>query len=134
MAESTVMRRMWVALSRAGCTLFRNNVAQGIAGRATWIRQTVTLTLQPGDVVVRQGRVLHAGLTVGSGDLIGWTPVVVTPEMVGQTVAVFTSIESKDGKGRSTKEQVQWREIVQKSGGFAGEARNDVDALVIVGK
>jgi ribosomal protein S19 len=35
------------------------------------------------------------GLCKGSADLIGWKRVTVTPEMVGSTVAVFTSIEVK---------------------------------------
>ena len=30
-----------------------------------------------------------------SSDFIGWTPVVITPEMVGKTVAVFTALEAK---------------------------------------
>jgi len=30
-----------------------------------------------------------------SSDLVGWTSVVITPEMVGKTVAIFTAIEVK---------------------------------------
>ena len=30
-----------------------------------------------------------------SSDLVGWTSVVITPAMVGKTVAVFTAIEVK---------------------------------------
>lgn len=37
------------------------------------------------------------------GDLVGWTKVEITPEMVGKTVAVFTAIEVKpEGKLKET--------------------------------
>jgi hypothetical protein len=133
MAESNIMRRMWMALSNAGSTLFRNNVALAVVGRVTYIKEVCAVRLGPGDAVVRNARPLHAGLIKGSGDLIGWTEVVVTPEMVGTKIAIFTSIESKDGT-KSTEDQVKWRRNVQRAGGFAGEARNDVEALAIIGK
>lgn len=131
---ANTQNRIWKALAQAGATVFRNNVAQAVVGRIIWIRETCAVRLQPGDAVVRNARVLHAGLIKGSGDLIGWTEVVVTPEMVGQTIAVFTSVEVKSGSGRSDRDQVKWRENVKRAGGFAGEARNDVDALSIIGK
>lgn len=131
---SGAMKTIWLALSNAGATVFRNNVALAAAGKITWIKQAGACRVQPGDAVVRNARPLHAGLLKGSGDLIGWTEVVVTPEMVGQKIAIFTSVEAKDGEGRSTPEQRTWRENVKKAGGFAGEARNAVDALQIIGK
>lgn len=134
MAGTGVMKSMWLALANAGSTVFRNNVALAAVGKITWIRERVTVTLNAGDAVVRNARVLHAGLAKGSGDLIGLTPVVVTQEMVGSTIAVFTSIESKDGSGASTKEQKAWRAFVLANGGYAGEARDDKSALAIVGK
>lgn len=133
-AAANVMSRMWVALSVAGATMFRNNVAQAVVGEITMARARGSVMLNPGDAVVRSARWLHAGLQKGSGDLIGWTEVVVTAEMVGQKVAVFTSVEAKHGSGRSTTEQKRWRKNVLDAGGFAGEARNDVDALAIIGK
>lgn len=133
MAESPIMNSMRKALAIAGSTVFRNNVGQTIAGKATWIREHCTVKLRPGDVVVRGGRVFHAGLFVGSGDLIGWTEVVVTPEMVGTTVAVFTSVEAKD-KTKSSDDQKKWRRNVLRAGGFAGEAHSDAEALAIIGK
>ena len=131
---SGAMRTIWEALSEAGATVFRNNVALGAVGKISWIKQAGTCRVQPGDAVVRNARVLHAGLFKGSGDLIGWTEVVVTPEMVGQTVAIFTSVEAKDGTGRSSTEQKTWRDNVKAAGGFAGEARNAIDARNIIGK
>jgi hypothetical protein len=69
------------------------------------------------------------GLARGSADLIGWTIRTVTPEMVGQQVAVFTSIEVKTPTGRVKPEQQQWLDAVQSAGGIAGVARSVEDAL-----
>lgn len=68
----------------------------------------------------------------GGGDLIGWTTVTVTPEMVGTKVAVFTSIEIKAGKDRMTDAQKKWASWVQHGGGIAGTARSVDDAVEIM--
>jgi hypothetical protein len=72
------------------------------------------------------------GLAVGSADLIGWTTRTITPDMVGQQVAVFTSIEVKSATGRLRPEQRQWLEAVQAAGGIAGVARSVDDARVLL--
>jgi hypothetical protein len=69
------------------------------------------------------------GLCKGSADLIGWKRVTVTPDMVGQQVAVFLSIEVKTLTGRIRPEQQQWLDAVQAAGGIAGVARSVDDAL-----
>lgn len=61
---------------------------------------------------------------IKSGDLIGITPVVVTPAMVGGTLGVFTSIECKrpGWVWRATEReqaQLKWAELVISFGGFA---------------
>lgn len=82
---------------------------------------------------LKQGnRTVHFGLCRGSSDLIGWTPTVITPEMVGQTVAVFTAIEVKTPKGRATKEQKNFIDQVKNAGGIAGIARSAEDAKNII--
>jgi hypothetical protein len=68
------------------------------------------------------------GLCKGSADLIGWRTVTVTPDMVGQRIAVFTSIEVKTPTGRLRPEQQQWLDAVQAAGGIAGVARSVEDA------
>lgn len=82
---------------------------------------------------LKQGnRTVHFGLCRGSSDLIGWTPVEITPDMVGQTVAVFTAVEVKTPKGRATKEQKNFIDRVLKDGGLAGIARSSDDAKQII--
>lgn len=68
----------------------------------------------------------------GGGDLLGWRTITVTPEMVGQQVAVFTSIEVKAPSGRLRPEQEQWLKVVRGAGGIAGVARSVEDAEALV--
>ena len=81
----------------------------------------------------RTGRLVTFGLARGSADLIGWRTVTVTPEMVGQQLAVFTSIEVKTPTGRIRPEQHAWQRTVSAAGGIAGIARSVQDANEILG-
>lgn len=111
--ETVIQQRIRLALGRLPHTrLFRNN--------------TGTLP-DP-----RTGRPVQFGLARGSADLIGWRTVVVTPDMVGQPIAQFVSIEIKTPTGRVTPEQRNWLHAVRKAGGIAGIARSAQDALRIV--
>lgn len=76
------------------------------------------------------GRLVRYGLAKGSSDLIGFTTRTITPDMVGQQVAIFTAIEVKD-KGRPTPEQLRFLEVVTAAGGLAGIARTVEEAQAI---
>ena len=80
----------------------------------------------------RTGRLVTFGLARGSADLIGWRTVTITPDMVGQQLAVFTSIEVKTPTGRLAPMQANWLDAVQNAGGIAGVARSVTDATNIV--
>lgn len=81
----------------------------------------------------RTGRWVEFGVGgKGGGDLLGWRTITVTPEMVGQQVAVFTSIEVKTLTGRLRPEQEQWLKVVRAAGGIAGVARSVEDAEALV--
>ena len=110
--EQQIQQHIRLACSNGPVRLFRNN--------------TGTLRDQ-------HGRPVTFGLAKGSADLIGWTTRTITPEMVGQQVAVFTSIEVTSATGRLRPEQQQWLEAVQAAGGIAGVARSvcDANALLI---
>ena len=75
---------------------------------------------------------MQFGLCKGSADLIGYRTITITPEMLGQQVEVFTSIEVKTPTGRVRPEQQAWLETVQAAGGIAGVARSVEDALRIM--
>lgn len=72
---------------------------------------------------------------IKSSDLIGFTKITITPDMVGQTVAIFTAVECKDEVWKETKKfdareiaQSNFIEWVKANGGLAGFA-NNIDML-----
>lgn len=118
MREADFMRRCMKRASDLGARLFRLNV--GLAWTGDVIKNP------DGSITIRNPRPFKSGVP-GMSDLIGWTPVVVTPEMVGQTVAVYTAVETKTARGRASDAQVKFIGAVSKSGGRAGIARTDED-------
>lgn len=111
MKETQLLQQTLLRTSQLGARLFRN---------------------QCGSYQLPDGRWLSSGLCVGSSDLIGWTPVTVTPEMVGTTVALFTALETKVGKRDTTAQQAKFLARVKESGGIAVVVRDlsDVDAAL----
>ena len=68
----------------------------------------------------------------GGSDLIGYRRVTVTPEMVGQDVAVFAAVEVKTARGRVRPEQQQFVDHIRGAGGIAGIARSVDEAKNIL--
>lgn len=128
MSEHITQQRILLACGSGSVRLWRNNVGTGWAGQATKVTpgnlRAVATALRPGDVVIRQGRPLHAGLCVGSSDLIGYRQV--------DGVAQFVALEVKSATGRATKEQGQFIDHIQAAGGLAGIARSVDDAAAIL--
>ena len=81
---------------------------------------------------MRTGRPVQFGLAKGSSDLIGFKTIEVTSDMVGQKLAVFTSIEVKTAKGKLSPMQHNWLSCVNKAGGITGVARSVQDAIQII--
>ncbi len=104
MSENELMKRIQVAMSALGARLFRNNVGQFRSERGDVIRYGVA--------------------NPGGSDLIGWTPIKITADMVGQTIAIFTAIEVKSQDGRLSKHQRLFIDVVHSSGGIAVCARS----------
>ena len=131
--EGNIQTEILMDMSKAGSTVFRQNVGKGWVGRSEVFRKVTRRmeTFNPGDVLIRNARVLHAGLCVGSSDVIGWTPVTITADMVGQTVAVFTAVEVKTATGKPSEEQERFIAAVQRRGGRAGIARTGAEAVAI---
>ena len=111
MNEMNRLRAIMIGLSSPGVRLFRNNCG----------------ALKDAD-----GRLIRYGVAnPGGSDLIGWKSVTVTPEMVGQKLAVFLAIEVKGERTRVTDQQRNFIERVRLDGGLAGVARSVDDALAI---
>ena len=127
-SDHAFLSRVLIACSRGTTRLFRNNVGVGWIGKVERPSRPVQVMIYPGDVVIRKARPLHAGLCEGSGDLIGWDSREIKPEHVGQTWAVFASLEGKEGTGRLSPSQRNFRDQVLAAGGIAGEVRSVEDA------
>lgn len=129
MAEADLMRLLQRAASQLGARLFRQNVGQAWVGKVERGNGRM-VRLGPADVLLRNARPFHAGVT-GMSDLGGWMPVEVTADMVGSTVALYVQVEVKDG-ARPTKEQLAWIAAVNNAGGRAGVAHNESELAQIV--
>jgi hypothetical protein len=112
--------------------LFRNNTGTGWTGSKILRSDHEGARLPPGSVLILDARPLHAGLCVGSADVIGWRTVTITAPMIGKAVALFTAIECKTGSGRLTAEQKAFLEAVQRAGGIGGVARSVHDAKTLL--
>lgn len=131
MLEADFMRRCMKRATDLGARLFRINVGMAWTGRVEKIERTKTVVVNSGDVVVREARPFKSGVP-GMSDLIGWAPVVVTPDMVGKTVAVYLAVETKSPRGRASDEQKNFIAAVHNAGGRAGVARTDEDLSAIL--
>jgi hypothetical protein len=128
MTEHITQQRILLACGSGTTRLWRNNVGTGWAGQATKVTsgnlRAITAGLRPGDVVIRQGRPLHAGLCVGSSDLIGYRVV--------DGVAQFVALEVKSATGRPTAQQTQFLDHITSVGGCAGIVRSVEDARTVL--
>lgn len=107
MKESERIREILAALP-PDQRLFRINSGMAWAGKV--------VRLKSGDIIIHDPRPLHAA-PEGWPDLCGWTEVEITPDMVGQRVAVFTGVEVKV-TGRLRKSQEAFRDIIRGMGGI----------------
>lgn len=129
--ESNIFKRALMEASKLGCRLFRVNTGMAWAGS-----KVITLPRDhqrwPGAKVILDPRPFKTGTPAGYSDGTGWTPVVIKPEMVGKTVAVFTAIETKTPTGRASREQLNFIDQVVASGGIAGIVRQDGEVIEII--
>lgn len=111
-SESNIQALVRLEAANRGWQLFRNNRGAATLSNGSYVRFGLANdSKQIGDMLK-------------SGDLIGWRPVVITPDMVGRTIAVFTSIECKASDWRPTSSereaaQRRWADLVNRYGGYA---------------
>ena len=122
--ETKLQRQIMVELSDAGATVFRNETGNFWAGRE--------LHRSGNQITLADARMVPCGLSKGSSDIIGWQSVTITPDMVGQKLAVFSAFEVKTKTGRATKEQKRFIDAINNAGGIAGVVRSPLDALMLL--
>lgn len=92
-----------------------------------------------------RGRFVRYGLgsytdkdQLASSDYIGWTPVFITPDMIGAVLPVFTAVETKPSdwvfikSDKRALHQKNFIDNVLNAGGYAGFARNVDDFRRII--
>ena len=109
--EAGIMHRIWHALVEFGARVFRNQV---------------------GHYELKDGRRISSGLIKGSSDLIGWYSIIITKEMLGRKLAVFTAVECKTDKGKLTASQEKFLEVVRAAGGIGVVASDPIQAVAQV--
>jgi len=119
--EQNIMKLTMLQVARLGAVIFRQNVGQ------TWTGSKV-VKVPGGNIVLENPQPVRMGLCNGSSDLIGWRSIEITPEMVGNKIAVFLAIESKSEHGVVSKDQRKFIDRVIEDGGIAGIARKPEDA------
>ena len=92
--ETNIMNKIMLAMSKKGYLIWRNQV---------------------GLFKTLDGRTVNIGIK-GSSDLMAVKPTIITPEMVGQTLAVFVAVEVKTSTGRQSEPQKKWQNAVEKLG------------------
>lgn len=97
MSEKSILNKIQLLASELGQRLFRNNNGMALV----------------------HGQPLKYGLGKGTGDLIGWSTIVITPDLLGKRVAVFTNYEAKFGKTRTSPEQQKFHKTVIDAGGIS---------------
>lgn len=109
--ETKIMRLIMLALTKAGCLVFRNEIAGAYVGRVIHKDQRI--------VTLANAQLMTFGLCVGSADIIG----------IHKATGRFLAVEVKTEKGKPTQEQLNFIEQVRAANGIAGIARSAEEAL-----
>lgn len=111
-SEARVQSQVVLEAPAKGMRLWRNNVGALKDSRGVPVRYGLANTSKEVNDVIK------------SADLIGWQRVVIAPEMVGQLIALFVSVECKEEGWTYTgteheAAQLQWAKLVIADGGRA---------------
>ena len=104
--------------------LFRQESSFFYVGKPSQLRDGTKVLLHP--------RLVRVGFD-GQPDLGGWTTVTITPDMVGQTVAIAVQLEVKrPKKNKRSDEQIAFINFCRSVGVRAGFARSVEEAQKII--
>lgn len=111
-SEAAVQAAVRLEAAHKGVRLFRNNVGALIDSRGVPVRYGLANESKQVNEVMK------------SADLIGWRPVVIGPQHVGQCLALFVSRECKHPTwhytgGDREPAQLAWAQLVTAGGGDA---------------
>ena len=124
MSESNLIKKIFLDFPKK--KLFRNNRGVGWVGN---VKQGVAENGKP-VTVIYQARPIYYGLPQvkkhekpsdpKGSDIIGWEPVIITQDMVGQKIAQFVAIEVKTlAYRKATEGQMNFLRAVKRDGGQA---------------
>jgi len=120
-SEKMIQAEVLAALgSRPDIRLFRNSAGNGFTGEV--------VDYNGGVAVLANARRVTFGLVEGASDLIGLKKVKITPDMVGSEMAVFVALEVKSERGRPSKEQAAFINMVQGFGGIGAVVKSVAEA------
>jgi len=113
---NSITSQVMINESKNGIKLFRNHRGKAWQGKSSYSKERKI-------VIIENPRFFEFGLYPGAGDLIGWKEVIITPEMIGKKMAIFTSEEIKSVNDVISKDQQKWHDIVRMSGGISKIAK-----------
>ena len=106
-SEKLIEQKIMLSLSKKGCKVFKNS--NGMA-------------------YTKDGTPFRHGFGDGSSDIIACVPTIITKDMVGKTIGIFTAIEVKKNRTgyKATDKQKAFINAISSCGGNAGVAY-DID-------
>jgi hypothetical protein len=110
--EAHIQNIVKLEASKKGCKLWRNNVGAVHSVDGHFMRFGLANESKNVNSVIK------------SGDLIGIRPVIITPDMIGQTIGQFISREIKKSNWKYTgtereQAQLRWIKLINSLGGDA---------------
>lgn len=132
MAEGALLKKFMLEYSKIGSRLFRANSGRAWTGKSVGpFKESKKVDVYPGDILIRKARPFH-GMQAGTSDLIGWTTIQITPDMIGQSAAIFTAAELKTAGTATTQKQHAYIRTVNEAGGIGVIAKQLDDLLKAV--
>ena len=119
--EAKPLKELMVYANERGCLLMRNNSGGLQAADGRWVYYGLG----------NDGK----GRSIGSSDLIGPLPVLITQELVGRTLGIMVCVEVKvpgDPRSKPSPDQLTFIAGMRTAGCLAGIVRTpaDIDALL----